>query len=97
NDLLINIIGLGKSSRPFVPTEILDFIKLSFLSAITFTSRKSHFIVNHYQYNAILEVSVMRQLVIVTGAIRGLGYALTQRLLSEGMNVVAMGRQVDNL
>ena len=39
----------------------------------------------------------MRQLAIITGATRGLGLALTQRLLAEGMRVVAIGRRLDNL
>ena len=39
----------------------------------------------------------MSQLAIITGATRGLGFALTQRLLAEGMSVVAIGRQVNNL
>jgi NAD(P)-dependent dehydrogenase (short-subunit alcohol dehydrogenase family) len=39
----------------------------------------------------------MRKLAIITGATRGLGFALTQRLLAEGMRVVAIGRRLDNL
>jgi NADP-dependent 3-hydroxy acid dehydrogenase YdfG len=39
----------------------------------------------------------MRKLAIITGATRGLGFALTQRLLAEGIRVVAIGRRLDNL
>ena len=39
----------------------------------------------------------MRQLTIITGATRGLGLALTQRLLAEGMRVVAIGRLLNNM
>ncbi len=39
----------------------------------------------------------MKRIAVITGATRGLGFELAQRLLGEGFRVVAMGRQLDKL